>query len=263
MANGKKNKESKKDTNAWMTTYTDLMILLLTFFVLLLSMSIVTDEKKLVALNSLTGAFGFKPGGHSIIGSLKGVNITMGAAPMKEEVVDFERMRNLIIKNALDPNVNVIKDLQRTVIRLDDRVLFERASSEIKAEYTTFLGDLGEIIKGSLHSIELRGFCAPSETAFDDQPFKTSMILSTKRAFAVLEFFREKSEIPAERMVAHGFGSNASRKGSIREKNELGRQVEIILDYRTPVPHRLKRSKRDPLLDFKGFLFRFPRDENE
>ncbi|RLB14628.1 MAG: flagellar motor protein MotB, partial [Deltaproteobacteria bacterium] len=72
----KKKQEQSQNTNSWLTTYTDLMILLLTFFVLLISISVVDANKQRVALNSLVGAFGFKPGGHSVIGVKKGMNIT-------------------------------------------------------------------------------------------------------------------------------------------------------------------------------------------
>jgi len=60
-----KQPEQRINSNAWITTYTDLMTLLLTFFVLLLSMAVITEEKRMVALNSVTGAFGFKPGAQS------------------------------------------------------------------------------------------------------------------------------------------------------------------------------------------------------
>ncbi len=263
MLKGSKKKPGSGDTNAWMTTYTDLMILLLTFFVLLLSMSIVTDDKRMVALDSLTGAFGFKPGGHSIIGSPEGVNITLGSSPMREETVDFEKMRNLVTKNALDPDVQVIRDMERTVIRIDDKVLFERGSNRINPARSSFLKALGETLKGGPRAIELRGYCAASETSFEPNPTKKAMMLSSERAFAVFKFFRDESGIPPTRMVAHGFGTHTVRKGNAKRRNEMSRQVEIVLDYREPVPYRLRKVKKDALLDFKGFLFRVPGKANE
>lgn len=263
MPKGKKKGKGSGDTNAWMTTYTDLMILLLTFFVLLLSMSIVTDDKRLVALNSLTGAFGFKPGGHSIIGSPEGVNITLGSSPMREENIDFEKMRNLIMKNSLDPAVQAITDMERTIIRIDDKVLFEHGSSKINPERSAFLKEVGESLKDGPRTIEFRGYCATSETVFESNPLKAAMMLSAKRASAVFKFFRDECGIPPKRMVAHGFGTNVVRKGDVKHKNKMSRQVEIVLDYREPVPYRLREVKKDTLLDFKGFLFKVPGKANE
>ena len=119
------------DTNSWMTTYTDLMILLLTFFVLLLSLSIIDKERKKVALNSLVGAFGFKPGAQSIIGSPKGVNITKGSSPMTKEMISFERLRNIVLRNDLDSNIQMVQERERIILSIKDNVFFKPRSAEI------------------------------------------------------------------------------------------------------------------------------------
>lgn len=256
-----KSKEEFRDTNAWMTTYTDLMILLLTFFVLLLSMSVVTEKKKLLALNSLTGAFGFKPGAHSIIGSPKGLNITMGSSPMKEEDIDFERMRNIAMRNALEANFDMIKEKQRIVIALKNRVLFQHKSSQINPGAMEYLSEIAEYLKDGTRQIEFRGYAAPSETDLEPDPLKAGVVLSTERAFGVYRFFMEKGAIPTTRMVAHGFGRSMSKSGSPRSDSELGRQVEIILNYQESIPQRMRRPKRDSLLDFNGFFFKLPEDK--
>lgn len=259
----KREKEKRTvDTNAWMTTYTDLMILLLTFFVLLLTMATTTEKKRLDALNSLTGAFGFKQGGHAIIGSPKGVNITIGSAPMTEEAVEFEKIQNMIAKNALDPDVNVIREPERLVISLNNTILFDHGSSEINPAGIGLLEELGRCFKESAHAIELRGYCATSEIALDAAPLKKAAMLSTQRAFAVFRLFEKRLGIPPEKLVAHGFGNNTSTRGGAKKDHSVQRQVEIVLDYRDPVPYRLKNPKRDTLLDFKGFLFRFPGGES-
>jgi chemotaxis protein MotB len=257
-----KKPEEKMNTNAWMTTYTDLMTLLLTFFVLLLSMAVITEEKRLVALNSVTGAFGFKPGAHSILGSPKGLNVTVGGAPMKKEEVDFEMMRNIELKNALKNDMALIKEEERIIISLSNRVLFGPGSSQIDPNRLAFLSELREVLKESPSRIELRGYVATSEMVFDKDRMKTSMMLSSGRAFAVFNFFAEAGQIPAKRIVAHGFGTNAAKKGNVKEEHETNRQVEIILDYRERVPYGLSRPWRNSFLDFKGFFFKVPGGEH-
>ncbi|MBN2123747.1 MAG: OmpA family protein [Deltaproteobacteria bacterium] len=261
MKEGKK-EEPKANTNAWMTTYTDLMTLLLTFFVLLLSMSVLTEKKRLVALSSLVGAFGFKPGAQSIIGAPKGVNITMGGAPMKKEDIEFEKIRNITLKNALK-DVSLIKEEERIILGLKGKVLFPLGASEIDPGSLPFLKEIAGILKESASLIELRGYAAFSETTFEPDPFKTSMMLSARRAFAVFRFFREECRIPPERMVAHGFGTHTLRKGDAKKKEEMNRQVEIIVDYGDRVPYHLRRQRGASSLEYKGFLFRMPGAVNE
>ncbi|MBW1799810.1 MAG: OmpA family protein [Deltaproteobacteria bacterium] len=256
--------EKKADTNSWMTTYTDLMILLLTFFVLLLSLSIIDKERKRVALNSLVGAFGFKPGGLSILGKPKGLNITMGSAPLVKEEISFERLRNISLRNGMESNTQMIQERERIILAVQDKVFFKPRSTEIDPNVKPFLREVGEMLKDEDCFIELRGYSAPSEIVFEKDPEKLSLLLSAERAFVVYQFLREKGGIPGKRIVAHGFGTSGTEGSGKSKKGKFNRQVEIILDYHERIPFRLKNpEKKGGFLDFKGFFFRFPGKINE
>ena len=258
---GKKQKEgSQISTNAWMATYTDLMILLLTFFVLLLSLATIDKKRKRLALNSLVGAFGFKPGAHSILGKPKGLNITAGSAPLVKEDIQFEKLRNVALRHGLKSELSMTKQLERTVITINNRVLFAFGSDQLDSDSFEVLSEISDVLKDGPRLIELRGYTDPTETVFEQDPLSYSMYLSTKRAMAVFNFLREKGGIPANDMVAHGFGKNSEVVVNARNNPDYNRQVEIILDYREKIPYRLNKPKRtDSLLDFKGFFFRTAR----
>ena len=246
-----------------MATYTDLMILLLTFFVLLLSLASIDKKRKRLALNSLVGAFGFKPGAHSILGKEKGLNITSGSAPLVPEDIQFERLRNIALRHGMKSDLHITRQLDRTVITFNHRVLFDPGSAQIDPDVIEFLSELADALKGGPGLIELRGYADSTEMVFQQEPLKYAMHLSTKRAMAVFDFFREKGGIPAKSMVAHGFGKNPEGAENKGKESRLNRQVEIILDYRERVPYRLKKPGRpDSLLDFNGFFFRTVKDMN-
>lgn len=254
-----KGDEPRRNTNAWMTTYTDLMTLLLTFFVLLLSISTIDEKNRRVALDSLIGAFGFKPGAHSIIGSPEGTNITLGAAPMKKEEMAFEKLQNVVIKNALEQDVEVVREGDRVALSLGNRVLFEEGSAELQESSASFLAELSSVLQEDApRLVELRGFAAHAETIFESDPARSGLLLSTQRALAVFQFFSEQSAISTDSMVAHGFGWSPRFNRGKSKKGRLNRQVQIILDFEQELPYRLKKRTGDSILDFKGFLFRFP-----
>jgi len=262
MAKGKKT-VTRADNNAWMMIYTDLMILLLTFFVLLLSISVTDQKRKRLALNSLVGAFGIKPGGKAILGSPKGMNITVGSAPMEKEDLMFEKLRNVALKSTLESEISLFKEHERTIIVLSDEVLFAHKSDVIKSKCLPYLRELAAVLKDNTQLIELRGYADPSEVTFETDPLKSAMYISTKRAFAVFRFFNEEGKIPAKNLVAHGFGINKPEKNR-GDESRLNRQVEIIIDARNKVPYQLKKKRENgSWLDFKGFLFRYPGNTDE
>ena len=59
----KRQEEPPKGAPAWMTTFSDLMNLLLTFFVLLFSMSSVNQEQFELVIASLQSSFSILPSG--------------------------------------------------------------------------------------------------------------------------------------------------------------------------------------------------------
>lgn len=64
----KKQEDAPKGSPAWMTTFSDLMNLLLCFFVLLFSMSTVDAEKFVLVIASLQSSFSVLPAGGSSVG---------------------------------------------------------------------------------------------------------------------------------------------------------------------------------------------------
>lgn len=256
---GKHNQEeAKQDTNAWMTTYTDLMTLLLTFFVLLISISNIDTNRKREALDSLIGAFGFKPGGQSVLGKEKGMNITLASAPMVKEKIDFSELQNIAFKNGLGGQVKVRREKEKIIVTLSNRVLFRRGSTRLKPESRKFLVEVAHVLRRVPGLIELRGFCDQTETILEPNPMQRSMFLSTERAMAVYLLFHKEAAIPTKKMVAHGFGQDQSKTNTAEGLKTQYRQVEIICNYRSRIPFHLTHGppRRNILLDFKGFLFK-------
>lgn len=88
MARQKKQDEPKKGAPAWQTTFSDLMNLLLCFFVLLFSMSSVDAAKFTMVIASLQSAFSILPAGGSSIGD--GNLISAGISQLENLDIYFE-----------------------------------------------------------------------------------------------------------------------------------------------------------------------------
>jgi len=249
----------KRNTNAWITTYTDLMTLLLTFFVLLLSMSQREEIRTRKALNSLVGAFGLLPGGRSPIGKAKGTDIRDPAPPLVSNTpLDFEMLRQLTVTTELDPAIQLLRQKEKLIIRINQRALFVPGSSELTAEIRHFLTILAAHLQRSRDDIEILGHTDRYEAPKEEHWAENSWSLSSQRAQAVHHFFLQQG-IDSNRLSAHGFSYfqpiiDDDVFPELRYKNQ---RVEIVLGASSNIPKSLLRdeSKPSPYLNYKNFLF--------
>ena len=86
----KKQEEAPKGSPAWMTTFSDLMNLLLCFFVLLFSMSTVDAAKFDAVIASLQSSFSILPNGGTSIG--EGELVSAGVSQLQNFDIYFNQM---------------------------------------------------------------------------------------------------------------------------------------------------------------------------
>lgn len=102
MARKKKQEESAPGSPAWMATFSDLMNLLLCFFVLLFSMSNVDSEKLEALLASLSGNFSVFTSGSSMVGN--DMYVASGASTMVKISDYFQEMTDTGGQDGLKQN---------------------------------------------------------------------------------------------------------------------------------------------------------------
>lgn len=251
------------ESGRWLTTYCDLCTLLLTFFVLLLSMSMIDETRKRVALDSLVGAFGFLPYGRSPIGKEKGMDVSEPAAPMITDApFDFEMLQEITQKNELDPDVKLLKKEEKLVIVIDEKVLFRSGTFELQPRMQDYLGTLARYLKNDPRELEIRGHTDRFEMLGHPRWTDYSWELSTRRAMAVSRYLMSQG-IAADRLSAHGFSYHrpvvdGQRFPHLRHKNH---RVEIIVGVIDTLPSSLVKSRAQgsPFFNYKNFIFRmFP-----
>ncbi len=259
----KKQDEESIDTNGWIATYTDLMTLLLTFFVLLLSMSTISHVRVYRALKSLTGAFGLLPAGRSPIGTVKGIDVRNPTAPMlPSHVVNLAMLRQRVIRNHLSPDIAILHQKEKLVIRIDQRVLFLPNSTTLNPKIYNFLTMLAHYLKQKHGDIAIRGYTDTYEGVNHPDWPEYSWELSTERAMAVYDFFL-KHNISHKRMSAHGYSfyHPIIHDLTCPELSYKNRRVAIMLGGNPAIPSSLLHEplKQTPYLEYKNFLFRlFP-----
>ena len=193
---------------SWLTTFGDLMALLLPFFVLLLSFSTTRKEDFEHAIGSLQGALGVLDGEPILTNPIKlhvpivKGDITEARPTLKDAKAEIEKE---IQAQGQQENVEVIQGPEGIVIRMKDHALFATGKAELKEEFRSLLFRIGSVLNRlPENSIEVEGHT--DNVPIDNDDFKNNHWLSSARALQVVDVFAEDIGIERKRLAAMGYG---------------------------------------------------------
>ncbi|RMF81572.1 MAG: hypothetical protein D6744_07005 [Planctomycetota bacterium] len=228
MAVARRKEEAPAGAPEWMVTYGDMVTLLLTFFVLLLTF-MEPKEKDLVQqlMQMLRQEFGYQGGVRFLptdpIETPKNVPLQtvlqIPIYPHDQSPTQEEGLR------AKQHKVTSIREPE--FYQKGGKVLFAELSAEISEEQRARLKEYAARLRGMTFIIELRGHC--SMRPVDGTPFRDHRDLSIQRARAVEKVLLEEG-IDPRRIWIMGAGTSRpvtrdAYSPADREKNDL---VEIL-----------------------------------
>lgn len=225
-----------EEVPAWMITFSDLTTLLMTFFVLLVSMASMTDtSKRKVALGSVSGKFGTGAPNLDDLTTTEDKNVDPGPI---NRFKDLQGMKKRVWE---DPNSDLRFEYNRFIQRLsiDADVLFGPGSAELSSKGRELLDGVRPSILESAYPLGLSGHTAggrdefgPDYLAPADQTLDFSWRLSLDRVLAVYRYFVD-SGVPADKLRLEAFGKYRPKAGdSTPADRKANRRVDITLDKR-------------------------------
>ena len=220
----------------WMTTFGDLMSLLLCFFVLLLSFSELDRQKYKVVAGSMEKAFGMQREKNVSESPRLGLKIIAKdfdqqalATRIKEQIGrELEEEFDELYGDLRD-DIEVEAGKDEVVIRLMGESTFDSGKADIKPELKPMILRIGQILaKQASGGIIIAGHT--DNVPVKGGPFQTNLKLSIARAATVAEFLLHQASIDPKRVSTMGFGEYRpiadNRTDAGRRKN---RRVEIIV----------------------------------
>lgn len=229
MAQKAKPKEEEQEARApaWIVTYGDMMSLLLCFFIMLVAMSEIKDEKFQKLLESVKRAFGYDMGAEVAPGSRKN---TTGIFE-KLQMFSTPRGRKNVYGGAEVLNVRGKFFLCKTVregrmITVGEETGFEKGSTEVLPEMRVSLDAIfEEVLKDYSNRLVIRGHTSARELPEG----MTEWQLSFLRSKAVADYLERKGVNPRRlRLSACGghdpIDTNLTPEGRVRN-----RRVEIVV----------------------------------
>jgi len=240
----RKKEEPKEGAPEWMCTFSDMMSLLLCFFVLLFAMSTIEEKKFIQVAGAFRDAFGGRIAPYAIpnirdrrtIEEIsKSPQLVKRKAYGKDEVLTRLKQQYKTLK--LDDIVTVKGTEKGIQFTLLGDSLFDRSSAEIRPEAYSFLQYIGENLRElPQNPLKFVGH-ADSGPPPPKKLYADKWQLSMARARAVMTYFRDYEAIDANRMSYEAYADTLppkDEKGNpiptdTPEGRSQQRRVEIVI----------------------------------
>ena len=219
---------------AWITTFADLMSLLMCFFVMLLSMSSLemTTYKEMV--QSMKEGFGLSSG--DVIENVSAEEIVdeaavlQAAAKMKTRK-DAANLREVLRDEVQDGLVEVEEGDQLITIQILQAGSFSAGSADLKDSFGEVAERIRGAIKGITGAISITGHT--DDSPISTQRFRSNWELSSARAYSVMHALFQGQELDETRFVLRGLAETRPRVPNDSPANRAkNRRVEIVIDQR-------------------------------
>ncbi len=230
-------KKSSGGGEAWLATYSDMVTLLMCFFVLLYSMSSIDSAKWEEIVKS------FNPKADKVSQIVTG-EVTPGKDDVgaegtsgKEEKIEsveqlYDEMKKFLAETQLTDDVQLFLGDGYIFITFKNKIFFDGNSSELRQAYTPvldFLADGIKKIKKDVSEIKVFGH---TNQADPDQPnaVEVDRDLSALRASKVVSYLQAKKAIDPKKISGVGFGQwYPVAPYDTMENREKNRRVEILI----------------------------------
>lgn len=261
----KKREPEAKPAAGWITTFSDLMNLLLCFFVLLFSMSTVDAEKFQMVIASLQNSLSIMPAGSMSIGEgemvgngisqLPNIDVffetssgedgdsqggkteeteteTDVAEQYKEQALAeseqmAEQIEQQIEAGGLQNQVEVDFNAEYVKLTLNGAILFDSAKANIREDAQPLIAKIGTILENyDSNVIEIEGHT--DNVPIHSSKYENNNVLSMYRALSVADFIRDNTTLDPALIKSSGRGEYVPVADNTTEEGRArNRRVEI------------------------------------
>jgi len=235
MPEKKQKKEGKKGAPEYMLTYGDMMTLLLCFFVMLLAMSSIDENKCKVAASSFQNAFSGVLESYPTIAIHENILVPrMGGNEQNKRlaVEASRRIRRAVKQEKLQDAVKVKVTDKGIAVMVSDPIGFDVGSAELKPELISILYQVIKVITTTVPESQIRVEGHTDNTPIRTSRFPSNWELSASRALTIVKFMAQRGGIDPARLSAVGYGEYRPLVPNNSPINkQRNRRIEIYVEY--------------------------------
>jgi chemotaxis protein MotB len=224
--------EEQENHERWLLTYSDLITLLLAFFIMMYTLSRQDAQKYQEVSDQLRVIFS---GGAGVMAK-GGGTLPVGAVAPAREASNSEIMKQLEdeLKNAAVPvemqrNLTILLDDRGIIVRALDQAFFEEGKADLQDKAKNTINRIIPILKQVNRDVRIEGHT--DNVPISTPEFKSNWELSVKRATEVVRYIIEKGGFPPEMISASGYAEFRPLVPNINQENRSkNRRIEIIME---------------------------------
>lgn len=240
MSKRKEAAEHEASSERWLLTYSDMITLLMVFFIVMYSMAN-TDLKKFAQVaESMQQGFssmGIGRGTSSLMGTKSGGgnsaagNFLKNLPPMQRDYVSVSSELSAFVAQAgLEGQVSVNMNLEGIIISLSNTLVFESGGADLRPEAKQTLHEIASILRTTNNSIRIEGHTDNVPT--NNPLYPSNWELSVARAVTIVRYLTEEEGIKPERFAAAGYAEyRPIVSNDTRANRALNRRADIVIIY--------------------------------
>ncbi len=241
MALKSKPKPEKDRSERWLLTYADLITLLMVFFVILYSFSIIDIRRFLSLKGSLDKAF---TQGNLSATSTTGLNSTVSGSSVQEQLTAASTSSSVSIASQLQriaeasgegEAITVREQPQGVTISLSAALLFQSGTSDLKPGAKQLVDAIADALNGIPQPLEVVAYTDDVPPVATNSSFKDNWLVGSARAYNVLRYLVDVDKVPEQRLSLGNRGQYTPLYPNDTPENRArNRRVDINIVFPRP-----------------------------
>lgn len=202
---------NKDYINRWVVSYADFVTMLLALFMVMYAVMRVDNQKLNEFQKKMQQTFSSQP------------NVT------KYQAVKQAQVEKIIRENlSQSKSVKLLKSEKGLIIRVNNKVLFDEGSAELKPQAQKTLDEISKVLTKIENPVIIEGHT--DSTPIRNAKYPSNWELSTARATNIISYIMKSGKVSPKRLCAVGYGEYmpTGDNTTISGRN-LNRRVDIIV----------------------------------
>ncbi|MCT4626841.1 flagellar motor protein MotB [Halodesulfovibrio sp.] len=223
--------------NGWLTTFADIVTLLLAFFVLLFSMSVIDQKQFTDSFLTVRQVFGGDDQNLLTSPVRQDDTAILESVRLQKQLIEAQRqvysdMRTYLNQKGLEGQIGAVFDEGVITLRLPSVAMFENGKVTLRRDGIKLLEQMRQLfLKNKTQVINIKGYTDDLQPSASSR-YRDNWEISALRAVNVLRYYIEHG-IEPQRLTATGLADLDPIMPNINEANRAqNRRVEFVFERR-------------------------------